>query len=89
VYHGIDGWSFWSIGMGRNAVLIECSGERFRYVVIEVADPVATVREIRGAASRVTSRIPGGPDAAATPAMGRDEPQFPPRGPDAAGKREE
>ena len=26
VYHGLDGWSFWSIGLGRNAVLIECSG---------------------------------------------------------------
>ena len=25
-YHGLDGWSFWSIGLGRNAVLIECSG---------------------------------------------------------------
>ena len=21
IYHGIDGWSFWSIGVGRNAVL--------------------------------------------------------------------
>ena len=39
IYHGLDGWSFWSIGLGRNAVLIECSGERFRYVVVEVADP--------------------------------------------------
>jgi hypothetical protein len=89
VYHGIDGWSFWSIGMGRNAVLIECSGERFRYVVIEVADPVATVREISAAAARVTSRTPGGSDAALPAAAGRDEPQIPPRGPDAAGKREE
>ena len=47
IYHGLDGWSFWSIGLGRNAVLIECSGERFRYVVIEVADAERTVREIR------------------------------------------
>lgn len=51
VYHGFDGWSFWSIGLGRNAVLIECSGERFRYVVVEVADPGRTVREIRAAAA--------------------------------------
>ena len=43
VYHGFDGWSFWSIGVGRNAVLMECSGERFRYVVVEVADPELTV----------------------------------------------
>lgn len=68
VYHGIDGWSFWSIGIGRNAVLIECSGERFRYLVIEVADPQRAVREIRSAAGRLTGRIPGG--APAPPAPG-------------------
>ena len=45
IYHGIDGWSFWSIGVGRNAVLIECSGEHFRYVVVEVGDPARTVKE--------------------------------------------
>ncbi len=59
IYHGIDGWSFWSIGVGRNAVLMECSGERFRYVVVEVADPARTVEEIRTAVTRVTSRVPG------------------------------
>ncbi len=57
-YHGLDGWSFWSIGLGRNAVLIECSGERFRYVVIEVADAQHTVSEIRSAAAKVTRRVP-------------------------------
>jgi hypothetical protein len=60
VHHGFDGWSFWSIGLGRNAVLIECSGERFRYVVVEVADPGRTVREIRAAATRLSSPAPGG-----------------------------
>jgi len=60
VYHGFDGWSFWSIGLGRNAVLIECSGERFRYVVVEVADPGRTVREIRAAAARLSPPAPGG-----------------------------
>jgi hypothetical protein len=60
VYHGLDGWSFWSIGVGRNAVLIECTGERFRYVVVEVEDAAKTVREIRTAAAKVTRRIPGG-----------------------------
>jgi hypothetical protein len=59
-YHGLDGWSFWCIGLGRNAVLIECSGERFRYVVVEVADAQRTVREIRSAAAKVTRRVPGG-----------------------------
>lgn len=57
-YHGLDGWSFWSIGLGRNAVLIECSGERFRYVVIEVADAQHTVSEIRSAVAKVTRRVP-------------------------------
>ena len=60
VYHGMDGWSFWSIGIGRNAVLMECSGERFRYVVIEVAEPARTVREIRAAAGRLTGEVPRG-----------------------------
>ena len=59
-YHGLDGWSFWSIGLGRNAVLFECSGERLRYVVIEVADAEQTVREIRLAAARATGLLPGG-----------------------------
>jgi hypothetical protein len=61
-YHGLDGWSFWSIGLGRNAVLIECLGERFRYVVIEVADARQTVEEIRVAirkAAEGTARGPG------------------------------
>ena len=71
VYHGLDGWSFWSIGVGRNAVLIECSGERFRFVVVEVADADATVREIRAAAARVTQRIPGGLESRPAPSQQR------------------
>lgn len=51
-YHSLAGWSFWSIGLGRNAVLIESRG-RWRYVVIEVADPKATVRELTEAAGAV------------------------------------
>jgi len=69
-YHGLDGWSFWSIGLGRNAVLIECSGERFRYVVVEVADAQRTVREVR-AAAEMTREIPEGLETSpATPARG-------------------
>ncbi len=88
VYHGFDGWSFWSMGVGRNAVLIECFGERFRYVVVEVADPAATVREIRSAAALVRPGEGGGPD------QGPPEAQAPrrrseSRGPDATGNREE
>ena len=89
VYHGIDGWSFWSIGLGRNAVLVECSGQRFRYVVIEVADPVATVRVIRASAARVTSRIPGGLDAGSPSRTRPAAPQSGARGPDEAEKRKE
>jgi len=81
IYHGIDGWSFWSIGIGRNAVLMECSGERFRYVVVEVADPARTVREIRAAAGRLTGEIPGG---LGTPRLGNDAPDAS----DAAGREE-
>jgi hypothetical protein len=70
-YHGLDGWSFWSIGLGRNAVLIECSGERLRYVVIEVADAERTVREIRVAAGKETGAGAGGLQASpAVPARG-------------------
>ncbi len=78
-YHGLDGWSFWSIGLGRNAVLIECSGERFRYVVIEVADPQGTVREIRSAVAKATRRVPMGLET------GLDTPV---RGPSQRGRRD-
>lgn len=49
-YHSLQGWSFWSVGLARNAVLIETSGFRYRYVVVEVADPTRTVAEVRSAA---------------------------------------
>ncbi len=75
IYHGLDGWSFWSIGLGRNAVLMECSGERFRYVVVEVADAAETVRQIRTAAGRLTQRIPGG--LATTPPSPSSRPSRP------------
>jgi hypothetical protein len=48
-YHSIDGWSFWAIGLARNAVVVEASGARYRYVVVEVEDPAATVAELRTA----------------------------------------
>ena len=79
-YHGLDGWSFWSIGLGRNAVLIECSGERLRYVVIEVEDARRTVREIRVAAAKVTGLLPGGLEAS---------PPAPARGPDRRDSRDQ
>ena len=60
-YHGLDGWSFWSIGLGRNAVLIECSGERLRYVVIEVADAERTVRRSAWPRPGDPAALPRGP----------------------------
>jgi hypothetical protein len=77
VYHGLDGWSFWSIGLGRNAVLIECSGQRFRFVVVEVADPAETVREIRTAAARAPRPIPGGLEPHTKAVTARSEPAKP------------
>ncbi len=49
-YHSLDGWSFWAVGLARNAVVVELSGARFRFVVVEVADPAGTVEAIRSAA---------------------------------------
>jgi hypothetical protein len=46
-YHSLEGWSFWSIGLGQNAVVVECTGVRWRHIVVEVADPERTVAEIR------------------------------------------
>lgn len=54
--HGRDGWSFWSIGLGRNAVAIEAVGTFYQFVVVEVADPAATVAAIEQA----RRDLPGG-----------------------------
>lgn len=57
VYHGVDGWSLWSMGIGRNAVLFRCKGEHFRYVIVEIADPELTIREVRAAKERYSQEI--------------------------------
>lgn len=62
-YHSMQGWSFWSVGLARNAVVIEASGGRYRYVVIEVKDPVSVVRTVKAAA---------GLDEASSPLSGDD-----------------
>lgn len=49
-YHSIAGWSFWACGLGRNAVVIETRQRRCATVVVEVENPVATVRALRAAA---------------------------------------
>jgi len=49
VFRGRDGWSFWACGLGRGAVLIETTGYRFRFVVVEVADPAGVAASIEAA----------------------------------------
>ncbi|MGH9304393.1 MAG: hypothetical protein ACRDZ5_08280, partial [Acidimicrobiales bacterium] len=49
VYRGFRGWSFWSCGIGRNAVVLQTDTFRFKFVVIEVADPAKLVEEISAA----------------------------------------
>ncbi|MFZ0173351.1 MAG: hypothetical protein WAL04_16845 [Acidimicrobiales bacterium] len=51
--HGRDGWSFWACGFARNAVLVETTGVRYRFLVVEVADPDAVAETVRSAAGLV------------------------------------
>jgi hypothetical protein len=46
-YHGFSGWSFWSCGIGRNAVVFETTGVQYRYVVVEMPDPQQLARNLR------------------------------------------
>jgi hypothetical protein len=59
MYHSPDGWSFWSVGLARNAVVVEASGARYRFFVVEVADPASTLEIICQAAGLNAAR----PDA--------------------------
>lgn len=63
-YHGRSGWSFWSIGLGRNAVVVELSDGFYDFLIVEVADPVHTAREIRQACQALL--VSGGPDRGKT-----------------------
>jgi hypothetical protein len=55
-YHGGAGWSYWACGRGRNAVVVETRGTRYRFVVVEVVDPLRVVATVRAA----TGLAPGG-----------------------------
>ncbi|MGH9061454.1 MAG: hypothetical protein ACRDZY_18360, partial [Acidimicrobiales bacterium] len=48
-YGSDEGSSFWAVGSGRRGVVLELRGEGFDYVVVEVADPEATVAMLRSA----------------------------------------
>lgn len=52
--HGYDGWSFWASGWGRNTVVVETTGVRYRFLVVEVSDPTRLVRTLREAAGLET-----------------------------------
>lgn len=59
--HGQDGWSFWACGWARNAVVVETTGARYRFVIVEVADPPAVVRAVSQAAGLVPAIRPDPP----------------------------
>jgi hypothetical protein len=72
-YHSLAGWSFWSVGLARNAVLIESEATRYRFVVVEVADPARTVSEIGAAAGlHQPGRSGTPPVVGGTPPVGPD-----------------
>ncbi len=48
-YHGVHGWAFWAIDTGRGSVVIELSRGRYRFLVVEVADPSGLVAAIDSA----------------------------------------
>ncbi len=70
-YHSLQGWSFWACGAGRNAIVIETNVRRHATVVVEVENPVATVRELREAAGLpVLGATPGALPAENRPVVG-------------------
>lgn len=66
--HGRDGWSFWACGGARNAVIVETTGVRYRFIIVEVADPAAVVEAIRQAAGLPPTQPQGSPGAWRRPA---------------------
>ncbi len=49
-YRSMGKWAFWDVaGNGENAVTISTEGHRYAYLVVDVADPKATVAAIAGA----------------------------------------
>jgi hypothetical protein len=40
-------WSFWNIRSGKNAVVIELDGERYKRLVLEVDDPERVVEMVK------------------------------------------
>lgn len=48
-YPGPKGWSFWAVGTGKGALVIRCATGRYRFVVLQVEDPVAAVARVRAA----------------------------------------
>jgi len=59
--HSVDGWSFWACGLARNAVVFETVGVRYRFIVVEVADPTSVVTAVREAAGIEAPKRPAPP----------------------------
>lgn len=51
-YHGIEGWSFWAVGTGKGALVIECNDGRYRYVVVEAEQPRVLLAQVEEARQR-------------------------------------
>ena len=52
-----DGLVFWDVHNPANAIAIDLAHERYRRLIVEVADPAATVRQVQ---ARLTGRAPQG-----------------------------
>lgn len=48
-FRGPEGRSFWVVGRGETSVRLDVVDERYEYVVVDVADPAGTLREINRA----------------------------------------
>lgn len=45
-FQGQEGRSFWVVGRGETSLRIDLQGARLSYLVVDVADPVATMRRL-------------------------------------------
>jgi hypothetical protein len=61
-YHGIEGWSFWAVGSGKGALIIECNAGRYRYVVVETKDPQVVLAQVQEARKHDPRSSPGDVD---------------------------
>ncbi|MDA8061526.1 MAG: hypothetical protein M0T80_03660 [Actinomycetota bacterium] len=68
-YHGVHGWAFWAIDSGKGSVVVELSAGRYRFLVVEVADPAALAAAIGSAKQALRGTREGGHEAEEGPAL--------------------